>query len=171
MRRRNILIGTLALVVVLATIGGVAYALHTRPQADGSSYPGLHLPVSVVCPGPTYGLTDRGGPGDGLPIIRPRNDCTPSFTQQDVRDYVAHGRIFLGGGIGPSGGLYSWLLPTSSARRATKTWYMLVCYIGLSGKFIFAGGIDPPESLSAVSVVFDAHTGNELVSTTYAPLG
>ena len=30
MRRRNILIGTLAIAVVVATIGGVAYVLHTR---------------------------------------------------------------------------------------------------------------------------------------------
>ena len=53
MWRRNILIGMLAIVVVVATVGGVAYVLHTRAQADEASYPGLHGPVSVVCPGAT----------------------------------------------------------------------------------------------------------------------
>src|SRR5258705_10929334 len=103
MRRRNILLGTLALAVVVATIGGVGSALFTRAQA---SYPGLHGPVSVVCLGSTsrtnglgrpYRATSQGGRG-----IRPRNDCTPSFTQQDVRDYVAHG-AFLGFGFQADG--------------------------------------------------------------------
>jgi hypothetical protein len=178
MRRRNILIGTLALAVVVATIGGVAYALHTRAQVhtDGKSYPGLHAPVSVVCPGPTYTTTGLGRPyratGQGGTGIRARNDCTPSFTQQDVRDYLARG-VSLGmiGVTGQPTVTRVVFLTIGDLDRASgdSEWEanypadMLVCYAGLSGTFTFSSGIDPPSSLSAVSIVFDAHTGNQLV--------
>src|SRR5258708_13153871 len=46
--------------------------------ASPANYP--HTPT--LCPGPS-------SPGDGTPAIRPRNDCTPAFTEQDVRSYVA----------------------------------------------------------------------------------
>jgi hypothetical protein len=188
MRRRNILIGTLAIAVVVATIGGVAYALHTRAQADGKSYPGLHGPVSVACPGPPYGTIGQGPrkgrpyrAGQGLRGIRPRNDCTPSFTQQDVRDYLAHG-AFLGSGTGADGQptvTRVVFLTIGDLGRATGDgeWEanypadMLVCYAGLSGTFSYPLPFGPPSRLSAVSIVFDAHTGTMLVSTTYAPLG
>src|SRR5258707_2598671 len=39
-----------------------------------------HAPT--LCLGPS-------SPVDGTPAIRPRNDCTPAFTEQDVRSYVA----------------------------------------------------------------------------------
>jgi hypothetical protein len=182
MRRRNILIGTLAIAVVVATIGGVAYALHTRvqAQADGASYPGLHAPVSVVCPGPTHSTTGQGGPG-----IRPRNECTPSFTQQDVRDYLAHGVnlgkigvagqptitrvVFLTiGDLGRASGDSEW--------EANYPGVMLVCYAGLSGTFSMSGppsGLSggTPHSTSSAFIVFDARTGNQLVMGTGAPLG
>lgn len=190
MRRRNILLGTLATAVVVATIGGVAYALHTRAQAqaDGKSYPGLHAPVSVACPGPPYGTIGQGPlkgrsyrAGQGLPSIRPRNDCTPSFTQQDVRDYVAHG-VFLGSGIRADGQptvTRVVFLTISDLGRATgdSEWEanypadMLVCYAGLSGAFTFSDPFGPPSSLSAVSIVLDAHTGNTLVIVAAALLG
>ena len=184
MLRRNILIGTLAISVVVATIGGVAYVLHTRAQADGASYPGLHGPVSVVCPGPTYsGITGSTTGRDGHPAIHPHNDCAPSFTQQDVRDFLAQGRLFLGAGFGVTG---KWtvsrviFLTISDFIRAVgpgeSTWAggypptMLICYVGLRGRFeLDIGG--GPESLSSVSIVFDAHTGNGLVSISVALLG
>src|SRR5258708_15833014 len=46
--------------------------------ASPAHYP--HTPT--ICPGPS-------SPGDGTPAIRPRNDCTPAFTEQDVRAYLA----------------------------------------------------------------------------------
>jgi hypothetical protein len=177
MRRRNILLGTLALAVVVATIGGVGYALHTRTQAqaDGKSYPGLHAPVSVVCPGPTSSTTTgQGGRG-----IRPRNDCTPSFTQQDVRDYVAHG-AFLGFGFQADGqptvtrvifltiGDLDRVGRQQIGRPVNTPADMLVCYAELSGPFTLYG-VGSPESLSTISMVFDAHTGTTL-ATVAAPL-
>lgn len=197
MRRRNILIGTLAIAVVVATIGGVAYALYTRAQtqADAKSYPGLHGPVSVVCPGPPYGTIGQGPlqgrpyrAGQGLPAIHPRNDCTPSFTQQDVRDYVAHG-AFLGAGIsvtGPPTVTRVVFLTIRDLGRMSSDpeWYslgkgfvdnapldMLVCYAGLRGTFTFAGGLGPPSHESAAFITFDAHTGIQLVTGLGAPLG
>lgn len=179
MRRRNILIGTLAIAVVVATIGGVAYALHTRAQAqpDGKSYPGLDAPVSVVCPGPTYTTNGLGRPyratgPDGMGI-RPRNDCTPSFTQQDVRDSVAHGVFldFLTQVTGrPTVTRVVFLTVSDLDRVGRQQWGgpayppdILVCYVELRGTFTFSGGIDPPSHFSTGSIVFDAHTGNELV--------
>ncbi len=151
MRRRNILLGTLAL--------------------------------AVMCPGPAYSTTGQGRPyrsGQGFPAIHPRNDCTPSFTQQDVRDYVAHG-VSLGPSIQADGepAVTRVVFLTardlaratadrdhsfSSSMEANYPPDMLVCYVGLSGTFSFVG--DPyggRSSLSATSIVFDAHTGNELV--------
>jgi hypothetical protein len=170
MRRRNILIGTLTLAVVVTTIGGVVYVLHT------TSYPGLLAPVSVVCPGSTY----RTPAGDGDPAIRPRNDCMPSFTQQDVRDYVAHGLqghlggypvdgqptatrvVFLTfdeleGGRFLGGGVYS---------GAHYPADMLVCYADVSGTFLyhdrFGSSNSPLSSISRAFIVFDAHSGNQI---------
>jgi hypothetical protein len=192
MRRRNILIGTLAIVVVVATIGNVADALHARAQAqaDAKSYPGLHGPVSVVCLGPIYsGITGIITGRNSSPAIQPRTDCTPSFTQQDVRDYVAHGRRFLGPGTSVTGRptvtrVVFLTIRDLGRMSSNPEWYslgkffvdnfpqdMLVCYAGLSGTFTFAGGIDPPSHESAAFLTFDAHTGNELVTGLGAPLG
>src|SRR5258708_24156347 len=60
----------LTCMLVLAAIAMLA--------ASPAHYP--HTPT--ICPGPS-------SPGDGTPAIRPRNDCTPAFTEQDVRSYVA----------------------------------------------------------------------------------
>lgn len=207
MRKRHILLGTLALAVVAAAAGGVAYTLHTRAPAgrvsgappaatsttlptgtpaDEALYPALNAPIFIVCPGPTYRTT-----GDGLPAIHPRNDCTPSFTQQDVRSYLAHGvREFLGtrtqvsgqptvtrvvfftiGDLGnaPVGSEYeSW----RSSMVVNYPPDMLVCYAGLSGTFTSSDGLGgPPSHESAAFIVFDAHTGDQFGYGLGAPLG
>jgi hypothetical protein len=181
MRRRHILLGALALAVVVATIGGVALVMHIRAQAqaDGKLYPGLHGPVAVVCPGPPYGTISHGPfkgcpyrSDVGRPAIRPRNDCTPSFPQQDVRDVLAdpaHVRESLGMGrlvVGQPAVTRVIFLTIADLGRATRdtNWEinypsdMLVCYAGLRGTFN-----TPPTSINAAFVIFDAHTGNELV--------
>src|SRR5438477_5512387 len=38
--------------------------------------------VPTICPGPSSHFR-------GIPAIHPRNDCTPAFTEQDVRSYLA----------------------------------------------------------------------------------
>jgi hypothetical protein len=192
MRTRHLLIGTLALAVVVATIGGVAFALHARTQApadghtstqgDAASYPGWHAPVFIVCPAPPYGTISQG-PLQGLPYrpsqvppaIRPRNDCTPSFTQRDVRDYVAHRQQFSDGVDTITGQpavtrvlfltLGDFVLFTRPFGGGLEENYppdMLVCYVGLSGTLTIVGPFHPrypTQSISTASIVFDAHTG------------
>src|SRR5258707_12315297 len=65
-----------ALKVVLT--GALVLAASGVLAASPAHYP--HTPT--LCPGPS-------SPGDGTPAIRPRNDCTPAFTEQDVRSYLA----------------------------------------------------------------------------------
>src|SRR5258708_10225065 len=65
-----------ALKVVLT--GALVLAASGVLAASPAHYP--HTPT--ICPGPS-------SPGDGTPAIRPRNDCTPAFTEQDVRSYLA----------------------------------------------------------------------------------
>jgi hypothetical protein len=178
MRRRNILIGTLAVAVVVAAIGVVAYALYT----DEAPYPGLNAPVAVVCPGPpTYSTTDQG-----FPAIRPRNDCTPSFTQQDVRDYLAngvnHGAIRTSHDSPPAVTRVVFLTMSDLARASGEgpgdteweTNYppdMLVCYAGLRDVSVLCGDLCGAFHYERASIVFDAHTGNQLVLVFVAPLG
>ena len=186
MRRRKILIATLAIAVVVATIGGVSYALRTRAPtpADAKWYPGLHAPLYVLCPGPTDPIASQGRSD-----IHPRNDCTPSFTQQDVRDYVAHMRSFVGPDIRVVGQLtvtrvvFFTIGDLSSVTVSSEytSWRasmvvnfpadMLVCYAGLRGTFIFSDGIDRPSHESDAFIVFDAHTGNGFGYGIGAPLG
>ncbi len=174
MRKRRILVGTLAIAVVVATIGAVLYTLH---EADGASYPGLSEPVSVTCPGPPDSVSGQGSTG-----IHPRNDCTPSFTQQDVQDYLAHG-VSLGkiGVVGQPTVTRVVFLTIGDLGRASgdSEWGanypvdLLVCYAELGGTFWVSGppdgGTPPPDS--AAFIVFDAHTGNQLVAGTGARLG
>src|SRR5258706_8603869 len=85
MRNRGRLTLTLASVIVVLVIGAFAYVLHARTQGQPASSLHLQSHVSVVCPGPSVTVSEVGGPS-----IQPRNNCTPSFTEQDVRDYLAH---------------------------------------------------------------------------------
>jgi hypothetical protein len=176
MRRRNVLFSTLAIALVVAALSVVVYTLHARAQLDGASYPGLHDPVSVTCPGPPDSISSQGGTA-----IQPRNDCTPSFTQQDARDYVANsaslGKIGSDGqptvtrvvfltiaDLGRASGDSEW-----EANYPAST---LVCYVQLTGTFSVSG---PPgangASDNSAFIVFDAHTGNQIVVGTGAQLG
>ena len=161
---------------MVATIGGVAFVLHTRAQADEKLYPGLHGPVAVVCPGPPYGTVSQGPlqgrpyRPTGLPTIHPRTDCTPSFTQQDVRDYLAAHDVLISVDTQVVGrptvtrvifltiGELGHAAQYSAGVGENFQLDMLVCYVELSGTFN-----TPPTSINAAYVIFDAHTGNELV--------
>ncbi len=172
MSKRRILIGTLAIVVVLAAAGAVTYTLHDRAQM----YPGLSLPSAVVCPGPNDGTT-----GQGAPAIRPRNDCTPSFTQQDVRDYLARlvslGSIHVIGQPSVTRVVFLTIRELGSASGdsewgANYSADMVVCYAGLKGTFSVYdpfGGASP--HTGTAFILFDGHTGNQLVSGLASPLG
>jgi hypothetical protein len=180
MRTGNRLLEALAIVVLVAAIGGALGALIIYAPADGSAYPGLAAPVAVVCPGPA-GVGDEGGPG-----VRPRDDCTPSFTQLEVRDYLQS--VVIPGGyldmnvrvMGRARVTRVVFLTIADLGRLTgdSEWAanypvdLVVCYAQLSGAFMVYG--PPhfiPQRASAAFVVFDGHTGNELTLGNGALLG
>jgi hypothetical protein len=168
MRNRGRLTLTLASAVVVLVIGMFAYVLHARTQGQLASSLHLQTHVSVVCPGPTDTVSAVGGPA-----IQPRNNCTPSFTEQDVRDYLAHGvgllKIEVVGQPTVSQVVFLTIRDLGQATHDSE-WEanypgdMVVCYVVLHGTFRVFG---PPPSgtshtFSNASIVFDAHTGNEL---------
>jgi hypothetical protein len=167
MRKRDLLLATLAIAVVVAAIGVGLYALHTRAQTNLPAYPGLNGPFAVVCPGPPNLVADQGTPG-----VRPRNDCTPSFTQQDVRDYLARGVdldkvgfvrrppvtrvVFLTiADLGRATGDSEW-----AANYPTD---LVVCYAQFSGTFTISAPSGFTKTVHVAYIVFDGHTGNQLV--------
>ena len=153
-----------ALLVPCVIVGAIAYLFLSR---------GLLTPVSVAtvtCPGAPTGTI-------GVPAIHPRNDCTPSFTEQDVRDYFrSHPDL---GRIGRIDGLtITRILFTTShdGRRLIGGDSVglpddaIVCYVEMHGIMVArpqtalpGSSTHQPSSVEAtVWVVFDAHTGNEL---------
>jgi hypothetical protein len=135
-----------------------------------------HYPrVSTICPGPS-------SPVDGVPAIRPSNDCTPSFTEQDARSYLAANLEFalvdLQSGL-PKGVTFVDRPQIVSIRFLSTrdlnlsrdpdapAWQLsdrVVCYVALHGAFF---PIHVPSSLRhlifhSVYIVFDAHSGNVL---------
>ena len=143
--------------------------------ASPAPYP--HTPT--ICPGPS-------SPGDGAPAIRPRNDCTPSFTEQDVRSYLAAHlqfampnvtavvrhpqivsiRLLSMRDLSREPYALAWLVPTDR----------IVCYVVLHGTFFPPPlHVPPHHSLlhvpRPVFIVFDAHSGNLLGSGFGDPRG
>ncbi len=168
MRNRGRLTLTLASAVVVLVIGMFAYVLHARTQPQPTSYLHLKSHVTVMCPGPTVTVSEVGGPS-----IQPRNNCTPSFTEQDVRDYLAHviglGHIDVIGqwtvaqvvfltirDLGQQTGDCEW--------EANYPADLVVCYVVLHGTFRVIGPhtSNPPRTVSTAPILFDAHTGNVL---------
>jgi hypothetical protein len=130
--------------------------------------------ASTLCPGPS-------SPVDGVPAIRPRNDCTPSFTEQDVRSYLAANlqlalvnlQTGLPNGVTFVGRPQIVSIRFLSTRDLSREGYApdwlvssdrVVCYVSLHGTFF------PIHSSSAVrhltfhsaTIVFDAHSGDLL---------
>src|SRR5690349_6857861 len=64
-----------ALVLTASAVLAASPTQYPRPPAQYRRAP-------TICPGPSL-------PVDGVPAIHPRNGCTPSFTEQDVRSYLA----------------------------------------------------------------------------------
>jgi len=135
--------------------------------ASPAHYP--HTPT--ICPGPS-------SPGDGTPVIRPRNDCTPSFTEQDARSYLAANlQLALANApndiavVGHPQIISIRFVSMRDLSRApyAPVWLVpsdrIVCYVVLDGTF-FALHLPPHHPLlhfpRPVFIVFDAHSGNLL---------
>jgi hypothetical protein len=138
-----------------------------------AAFPTQDPHLATICPGPSY--------ADGTPAVRPRNDCTPSFTEQDVRSYLAANLQFalvdLQSGL-PNGVTFvdrpqivsiQFLSTRDLSREGyAPDWLVpsdrVVCYVSLHGTFF------PIHSSAAVrhlmfhsaTIVFDAHSGNVL---------
>ncbi|MGZ6374331.1 MAG: hypothetical protein ACXWPI_06370 [Ktedonobacterales bacterium] len=172
MRGRITLVGVVAItLIIVVAFGATAYL--ARGGRVWAFSRGVPSPVAVVCPGRRYTT-------NGLPIIHPRNTCTPSFTKQDVRDYVSHnphalfGRIVVEGTPTITSITFTTIRDLSrisgdSTYTANYPADMVACVVELSGTFIGDGGpvfsttttASKPSPL-AFSLL-DAHTGNELM--------
>jgi hypothetical protein len=152
-------------------------------MATLAAFPAHDLHLATICPGPSY--------ADGTPAIHPRNDCTPSFTEQDVRSYLAanlqfalvdhqsglpNGVTFVGRpqivsirflsarDLGRESHPPAWIAPPPDT---------LVCSVTLHGTFFPIHG---PLSLYQINfhyayIVFDAHSGGLLGNGFGNPLG
>lgn len=174
MRKRGVLAG-IATAVIAA---GFAIVLLPRAMGWGGSTSSTGSTGSIevataaktVCPGALY---TQSGQAMGVPAITSRNNCTPSFTVQDVVDYErAH--PFSNHRMTPVGTpkLTKVLFITSAeaSKRLGNEWIglpddALVCFVELSGTYQFSPPMGPTsEHTGTMHQVFDAHTGNLLVS-------
>jgi hypothetical protein len=136
-----------------------------------------HYPrAPTICPGLSSSLFD------GTPAIRPRNDCTPSFTEQDVRSYLTANLEFalvdLQSGL-PNGETFVDRPQIVSIRFLSvrdlnlshdpdaPAWQLsdrVVCYVSLHGTFFPIHSSPSMRHLNFHSayIVFDAHSGNVL---------
>ena len=160
MRARPIIVG---LFTLCAVVSATAYTLHVQPFWRPTTV------TAVVCPGPST-------PALGFPAIRPRNDCTPSFTEQDVRAYVRPG--FSLGHAGPAQNITVVTILFTTSRDASILMGdgptglpddAVVCYVEMRGTASGHAIYVPPSApryrrTSSVTIraLFDAHTGNGL---------
>ncbi len=161
MRARPIIVGLLALCAMVSAAG---YTLHVQPFWRPTTV------TAVACPGPST-------PAYGFPAIRPRNDCTPSFTAQDVRTYLHSG--FSLGHTGLATNITVVTILCTTSRDASILIgdgptglpdTAVVCYVEMRGTATGTAIYVPPSvpryrhSGSAVTIhaLFDAHSGNGL---------
>src|SRR5260221_4292397 len=154
-----------------------ALALVLAASAVLAASPEHYPHLATICPGPS-------SPVDGTPAIRPRNDCTPSFTEQDVRSYLAAHLQFALPNVSAVVGhpqivsirllsmrdlsrepyALAWLVPTDR----------IVCYVVLLGTFSPLH-VPPHHPLlhfpRPVFLAFDAHSGNLLGNGFCKPRG
>src|SRR5258706_89257 len=154
-----------------------ALALVLAASAVLAASPAHYPHLATICPGPS-------SPGDGTPAIRPRNDCTPAFTEQDVRSYLAaHLQLAMPNVTAVVRHPQIVSIQLLSMRDLSREPYALawrvpsdriVCYVVLHGPF--SPLLVPPHhpllpSPRPVFLVFDAHSGNLLGNGFAAPRG
>jgi hypothetical protein len=116
-----------------------------------------------------------GGTGDtiGAPAITPRNNCTPSFTEQDVRAYVlSHSVLEVAPHAPPTTVTLVQFMTSAEARQrlGADTGLVndaIVCYVKLSGEFM-PYSVPYGDTWHPVNVgllILDAHSGNILITS------
>jgi hypothetical protein len=164
---RRLLLPPLIALLALVVVGALAILAAPR-VLTAIRYGGIDVrEAPATCPGQATSTL-------GVPAISPHNDCTPSFSAQDVIDYE-NTHPFATRRTEPVG-----------KPKITKIWFVtsaeasgqmagestglsdaaLVCYVEFYGTFRtgLAPGGEPTERTGAASQVFDAHTGNLLVA-------
>ena len=173
MTGRRRLIPTIVVCAVVGTFA-VVFSLHGGLAA---AWLGSSPHVTVVCPGaPQRALSAPGAPGGtiGLPAITPRNNCTPSFTEQDVQAYLHRHQVLATAPHAPNTTVTLIQFMTSAEVRQRLHGVdtgladdAIVCYVELSGEFMpysVPPGVTPhPSNLGRL--ILDAHSGNILVSS------
>ncbi len=158
----------------------VTVALVAVPLAHmfGISFPsGLEVIAPTPhCPGPSDSpLSVEAGQPLGAPSIAPRNQCTPSFTVQDVLDYEhAHpfGNMRMASIGHPKVTKVLFITSAQASQRLGGESIgladdALVCFVELDGAYRFSpplGAGDVREHTGTMHEIFDAHTGNLIIS-------
>jgi hypothetical protein len=162
------------IIVVCAVVGtfAIVFWLHrglaTAGQASSPPFP-------VVCPGaPQVSPGNPPGVVLGMPAITPRNDCTPSFTEQDVRAYLqTHQELIQAPDAPPATVTLVQFMTSAQASQRMHGESIgladdaIVCYVELSGEFMprsYPPGFTPHPSSVGILVI-DAHSGNILVES------
>jgi hypothetical protein len=174
---RRLLIPSLIGLFALALIGALAiFAFPRALQTLHLGGPDIHEAMQVICPGPSSVPAYDGpdAPPLGAPAITPHNDCTPSFTAQDVLDYEnTHPFTTMRAEpVGKPTITKIWFITSAEAsgQMAGESTGLsddaLVCYVEFYGTFHTgsAPGGEPTERTGTAVQVFDAHTGNLLVA-------
>jgi hypothetical protein len=175
---RRLLIPSLVGLLALVVVGALAiFAVPRTLQALHLGGPDIREAKQVICPGPSPVPAYNGpdAPPLDAPAIAPRNNCSPSFTVQDVLDYE-NTHPFETMRTEPVGKLTItkiWFITSAEASgqmQGESTGIpddALVCYVEFYGTFRSYApmpGSKPREHTGTGSQVFDAHTGNLLVA-------
>lgn len=164
MTRKRLVLAILAAgVVVFAATAATLYA-RSRFSGQSADQGWVPLQVAAVCPASPSPVSPGGS------AITPRNDCTPSFTEQDVRDYVSHlHELFKIGFVGQPTITHIWFITADDAAKLThdassNSGAPVVCYVELHGTFTVDAppGMGPLPPDHTAFIIFDAHTGNML---------
>lgn len=167
-RRRAL--GAACIVVCVSAVFVLLFAVAAAHRDGKQVAAPTSAVLSVRCPGPAY---QSSGHPIGVPAILPRNDCTPSFTRQDVVAYLRT-HPFPNKGIAPDGLLTVTevaFMPVQAlpALDHDGTFGLpgsaMVCYVALHGTVTYTSlAAAPTMHTATVYVVFDAHSGNLLAS-------
>jgi hypothetical protein len=167
MRRSRLIVGG-----AVASVLVIAIAALLLSRALGL-FPATGLEVvspTPQCPGPSYQVGDQES---AVPSITPRNDCTPSFTVQDVLDYEqSHpfGNMRMVSVGHPTVKKVLFITSAAASQRMGGEFIGLpdnamVCFVELYGTYHFYPPFAPAsEHTGTMHEVFDAHTGVLLVS-------
>lgn len=191
MNRRQILIALLALLTIFVGIGGtlaIRASLHNQKDVE-SAAASLYITGSRVIPtikistipncDPKHipGITSNTTGGIGSPAIRPHVCSIPTFTEEDVRQYMRSISSFTGLRIEQTSAHFTVtrvLFVTNqvandilNADTGVMNNSLVVCYVEVYGDFTVSSPFPSKDTKQPIlhhgQMVFDGLTGNMLV--------